>query len=190
MNPHQATQHLVASIVAVKFDLARIYTHWSVRGPKLEASTAVTAMAQEEAGHARVLAGLLEPAAPGHVVESLRAPIVSWPQMVGTAGPADIGVARLTRVLASCGHQQLRSRMGKMSQEEAFHEAFFRGWSELLKAESGPVERSFEESWARSGAEVQAWLLAIDELAAAGGLAESGQVARECNPAAFLESVP
>ena len=119
MNPHQATQRLVASIVAVKFDLARIYTDWSVRGPKLEASTAVTAMAQEE----------------------------------------------------------------------AFHEAFFRGWSEVLRAESGPVERTFKESWARSGAEVRAWLLAIDELAAAGGLAESGQVVRECNPAAFLEPV-
>lgn len=185
----QAVQSVIASIVEVKLDLARIYTAWSVRGPKLEASTAVTAMAQEEAGHARVLGGMLGTEARGQAVESLRQPIDSWPQMLGVVGPADVAVGRLAAILASCPHQQLRSRAGKMRQEEIFHEAFFLGWSKLLLAEPEAVRRCFETSWSRSASEVEAWLKDVDRFAADARLAEAGQVTGECSPSAFLEAL-
>ena len=179
--PAPRTQ-LIAAMVAVKQQLAGIYTDWCVRGPKLEASTAITAMAQEEQGHARVLSGLLETASTSEALPCLGRPLASWPEMVGSAGPADVALARLTRALATCPDPALQARLRKMADEERFHEAFYQGWFALLETDEPAVARIFWDARIRAEAEVVNWLGNLDALATEAGLAPAGTLRRACAP--------
>src|SRR5919197_5362320 len=56
----QATANVVVALADNKYFLARRLATWGVGAPTLESAVACTAIAQEEAGHARGLYSLLE----------------------------------------------------------------------------------------------------------------------------------
>ena len=56
----RATAHVVVSLADNKYFLAQRLATWGVGAPTLESAVACTAIAQEEAGHARGLYSLLE----------------------------------------------------------------------------------------------------------------------------------
>ena len=56
----RATAHIVVALADNKYFLARRLATWGVGAPTLESAVACTAIAQEEAGHARGLYSLLE----------------------------------------------------------------------------------------------------------------------------------
>lgn len=169
---------LAAAIVGAKSALARVYTGWSVRGPSLEASTAVTAMAQEEAGHARVLKRLAKDAE-GRRPACLEADPDSWPQMIGTAGAVELAMGRIIRALSRSSNEEWRGRTVKMAMEERFHEDFFTGWSASLSRESEGARRAYEEARERADQEVRAWLERLDALAAGAGILAAGELLRD-----------
>ncbi|MEA2252126.1 MAG: hypothetical protein QOI62_732 [Solirubrobacteraceae bacterium] len=175
-----AADLLVAAVAAVKVDLGWLYTDWSVRAPTLESSTAVTAMAQEEVGHARVLGGLVAGDLEGERIACVRDGASTWPALVGTVGPVELALGRLTRALAGCRHDALRSRARKMAEEERFHELFVEGWSDLLGADAPEVSGAFFEAVARSQGQTAAWVASMDALAAEGDVLDAGVLAHDC----------
>jgi 1,2-phenylacetyl-CoA epoxidase catalytic subunit len=177
-----ADERLAAAVVAVKVDLGWMYTDWSVRAPTLESSTAVTAMAQEEVGHARVLGGLVPDGVEGDSIPCLKEPASSWPAFIGVVAPMELALAELTRRLAGCRHDLLRSRARKMAEEERFHELFIEGWSGLLDADSSEVASAFAEGVRRSQRETAAWVERLDALAAEGEVLDAGELVEHCMP--------
>ena len=178
MSPQgKGSPEIAASIVAAKTALARIYTNWSVRGPSLEASTAVTAMAQEEAGHARVLKRLTKDA-DGNPLTCLDRNPESWPQMIGTVGAVEVAMGRIIRALSRSRNEEWRGRAVKMAMEERFHEDFFSGWSASLSRESEGARRVYEEARIEADREVTGWLENLDALAADAGILAEGELLR------------
>jgi ring-1,2-phenylacetyl-CoA epoxidase subunit PaaC len=173
---------LAAAVVAVKEDLGWMYTDWSVRTPTLESSTAVTAMAQEEVGHARVLGGLVPDGVAGEPIPCLRDQAPTWPELIGIVTPVELALAELTRALADCRHDLLRSRTRKMADEERFHELFVEGWSNLLGADTTEVSGAFFAAARRSQPETGAWVERLDALAADGDILDSGTLVDRCVP--------
>jgi hypothetical protein len=177
-----ADQRLAAAVAAVKADLGWMYTDWSVRAPTLESSTAVTAMAQEEVGHARVLGGLVPDDLAGDAIPCLQGTAASWPELIGVVAPVELALAELTRQLAVCRHELLRSRARKMAEEERFHELFVEGWTGLLGADEGEVSAAFAEGVRRSRDETAAWVQRLDALAAEGDVLDAGALVEHCVP--------
>jgi hypothetical protein len=177
-----ADERLAAAVVAVKVDLGWMYTDWSVRAPTLESSTAVTAMAQEEVGHARVLGGIVPDLVQGESIPCLREPASSWPAFIGLVTPVELAMAELTRRLAGCRHDLLRSRARKMADEERFHELFIEGWAGLLDADASEVASAFADGVRRSQRETAAWVERLDALAAEGEVLDAGELVEHCLP--------
>jgi 1,2-phenylacetyl-CoA epoxidase catalytic subunit len=173
---------LIAAVAAVKADLGWTYTDWSVRAPTLESSTAVTAMAQEEVGHARVLNGLVQGEVEGERIACVHEPASSWPELIGIVSPVEFALAGLTRALAGCRHDGLRSRARKMADEERFHELFMEGWSGLLGTDTTDVSSAFREALRRSEPETAAWVERLDALAAEGDVLDPGTLVERCSP--------
>jgi ring-1,2-phenylacetyl-CoA epoxidase subunit PaaA/ring-1,2-phenylacetyl-CoA epoxidase subunit PaaC len=173
---------LIAAIAAVKTDLAWLYTDWSVRAPTLESSTAITAMAQEEVGHARVLGGLVDESVEGERIACLREPVASWPELLGTVAPAELALAELARALGACRHDALRARVRKMADEERFHELFVEGWSALLEDDAPDVTAAFRQALGRAQEQTAAWIERLDADAAAGDVLDAGALAERCLP--------
>jgi 1,2-phenylacetyl-CoA epoxidase catalytic subunit len=180
-----ADQRLAAAVAAVKVDLGWMYTDWSVRAPTLESSTAVTAMAQEEVGHARVLGGLVPDGVEGEGIPCLRQPATSWPELIGIVAPVELALAELTRRLSGCGHELLRSRARKMAEEERFHELFVEGWCGLLGADAREVAAAFADGVRRSQDETAAWVEHLDALSAEGAILDAGALVEHCLPRAL-----
>src|SRR5882672_1453182 len=131
-----AEERLAAAVAAVKDELARVYTVWSLRGPTLEACTALTAMAQEEAGHARALLAVSGDQPPEHRLAFLEHVPDDWPELVGSAGTAEMAV------------------------EESFHEDLFRGWFRILSGDAPAVAERFRDAARAARAEIGDWLKA------------------------------
>lgn len=171
---------LIAAMAAVKNDLAWLYTDWSVRAPTLESSTAITAMAQEEVGHARVLGGLVGEGVEGERIACLGQPVASWPELLGTVAPAELALAEMARALGACRHEALRARVRKMADEERFHELFVEGWSALLEEDAPEVTAAFRQALGRAQEQTAAWIERRDGDAAAGDVLDPGVLAERC----------
>lgn len=133
---------LIAGLLEAKFRLARHYLEWCVRGPVIEACTAISAMAQEEYGQARVLRGLLdnEYTTSGiQLPDLVAAPAETWIDLICLAALFDPAITRILEA-GTDANLALGRRAGKIVQEERFHEVFASQWFVLLGQE--PATRS------------------------------------------------
>ncbi|MBE3566792.1 MAG: phenylacetate-CoA oxygenase subunit PaaI [Thermogemmatispora sp.] len=160
-----AVVRLVATLVAAKRRLARHYLEWCVRGPILEASTAVSAMAQEEYGQARVLAGLLDEeglqtglSLPAAVLQ----PAPCWISLICLAALFDTAVTEALAAAARCS-PSLARRVAKILQEESFHQLFAQQWLQLLGQEAALRPRLLQQV-EQLRAPLLPWVEQLDQL--------------------------
>jgi hypothetical protein len=158
-----ALERIAGELAAVKECLARIFIDWSVRGPTLEASTAMAAMAQEAAGHARVcsrLAGarsLADCCPPA----GLKTVPPTWPELIATVGTAELALGMLLDRLAASDDPAIRRQLAKMAVEERYHRRFFVGWFTELDQDRTPAGELFSSARATGEASALAWLSSL-----------------------------
>jgi ring-1,2-phenylacetyl-CoA epoxidase subunit PaaC len=159
---------LVHSLAENKKLLGRRYSEWAVGGPTLEAAIALSAMAQDELGHARVLYGLLEelrglPATgdtdwtvEGWGLSVVRRPFETWAHLIGAVVFLDAALTTLVEAATTSAFPPLRRRTRKMVEEERYHALYGFHWLERL-ARIAPI-RSVLAEWAgRVFTDTMAW---------------------------------
>ena len=157
-----AARRVGADLAAVKFRLARSYLEWSVGGPTLEASTAMAAMSQEEAGHARSIRRM----GGGAVSDPLPFPVLekspeSWPELIGTLGVAELTLATILDGLSACPDADVRRHVAKMAVEERYHRRFYTGWFTELAGDDSTAGEIFRERRSVTEAQARDWLDAL-----------------------------
>jgi 1,2-phenylacetyl-CoA epoxidase catalytic subunit len=189
---------VVVALADNKFFLAHRLAAWGVGAPALESSVACTAIAQEEAGHARVLYSLLESFPEGHrplplereedrkrkyAMSFLREDTASWVRGIAAFTLVD---RALTTVLEACRESsisELRKRALRILDDEGFHEKYANGRVREL-AES-PAERgALEAEMAALLPEVLCWFgpegeAGLELLVEAGVLAQRNEELRQ-----------
>jgi hypothetical protein len=160
MSPVTARQTVSADLSQLKAGLRQLYVQWCVGGPTLESSSALAAMAQEETGHARILARVAAGATTTVRAAELIAvgEISSWPELIGTVGPLEIALAALLGELKNSGDPEFSRHLPKMAAEERHHAQFFTGWFEELGTEYSEAGSVFVKARETSEARVAAWL--------------------------------
>jgi ring-1,2-phenylacetyl-CoA epoxidase subunit PaaC len=133
---------LVVAVADNKFLLAHRLATWGVGAPTLESSVACTAIAQEEAGHARVLYSLLEsfPVAyrplplereedreRKYAMSFLREQSTSWVQGVAAFALVDRALAILLEACSESSISELRKRALRILGDEGFHQKYANG---------------------------------------------------------------
>ena len=138
----QAAANVVVALADTKYFLAQRLAAWGVGAPTLESAVACTAIAQEEAGHARGLYSLLEDFprdvaplpleresdrerkyAPSYLLE----PTTSFVRGVAALTLADRACAVLLESASESSLDGLRKRAVRILADERFHERFADG---------------------------------------------------------------
>ena len=147
---------MVVAIADNKYFLARRLAEWGVAAPALESAVACTAIAQEEAGHARVLYSLLEdfPRAVAPVpleretdrerkyaLSYLVEPTTSFARGVAALTLADRACTILLEAAATSSFDGLRKRAARVVADEKFHQRYADGRVREL-AHSPALERA------------------------------------------------
>jgi 1,2-phenylacetyl-CoA epoxidase catalytic subunit len=150
---------LVVAIADNKYFLAHRLAGWGVGAPALESAVACTAIAQEEAGHARGLYSLLEdlpaelrpvPLERGddrprkYAVSFLLDGNDSWYRAVAALALMDHALTTLLEACVDSSHAELRKRADRILGDEWFHARFVDGrMRELVgaPAEAEALER-------------------------------------------------
>lgn len=146
--PRRALADFLLALADSKRFLGIRYAEWCDGAPTLEASVAASAMAQDELGHSRALLPLLkdfqdvDPAIPDEAtrdrysaVAYLDQPFATWPTfvaaniLIGGALTIALEAARASRYVP------LRTRAGKILEEERFHWLHGEGWLKRLAAD-------------------------------------------------------
>jgi len=146
--PRRALADFILALADTKRILGIRYAEWCDGAPTLEASVAASAMAQDELGHSRALLPLLkdfpdvDPSIPDEAprekysaVAFLDQPFSTWPTfvaanlLIGGALTIALEAARESRYVP------LRTRAGKILEEERFHWLHGEGWFKRLAAD-------------------------------------------------------
>jgi 1,2-phenylacetyl-CoA epoxidase catalytic subunit len=146
--PRRALADFILALADTKRFLGIRYAEWCDGAPTLEASVAASAMAQDELGHSRALLPLLkdfpevDPAIPDEAprgkysaVAFLDQPFATWHTfvaanlLIGGALTIALEAARASRFVP------LRTRAGKILEEERFHWMHGEGWFKRLTAD-------------------------------------------------------
>lgn len=160
--------------------LAREMTRWMIRAPTLETDIALAALAQDELGHAQVLAALhahefagddsraervgLYDASTHPAALPFAAPTESWPEMVALMCLWDSAIATILEALAESSFDPLCKATAKMSQDEAHHWIFARAAAADLMARDGRVPDALRAACKAMVAKVQRWFVDIADL--------------------------
>jgi 1,2-phenylacetyl-CoA epoxidase catalytic subunit len=149
---------VVVAVADNKFFLAHRLATWGVGAPALESSVACTAIAQEEAGHARVLYSLLESFPEEHrprpleraedrerkyAMSFLREDTTSWVHGIAALTLVDRALTTLLEACRESSISELRKRALRILGDEGFHEKYANGRVRELSespAESGALE--------------------------------------------------
>jgi 1,2-phenylacetyl-CoA epoxidase catalytic subunit len=138
----QATANVVVALADNKYFLAHRLATWGVGAPTLESAVACTAIAQEEAGHARGLYSLLEDfpreVAPlplerhndrerKYALSYLLEPTTSFVRGVAALTLADRACTVLLESAAESSLEGLRKRAGRILADERFHQRYADG---------------------------------------------------------------
>ena len=138
----QATAHVVVAIADNKYFLSHRLATWGVGAPTLESAVACTAIAQEEAGHARGLYSLLDDfprdLAPRplereedrerkYALSYLLEPTTSFVRGVAALTLADRACTVLVEAAADSSLEGLRKRALRILADERFHQRFANG---------------------------------------------------------------
>jgi 1,2-phenylacetyl-CoA epoxidase catalytic subunit len=151
----QATANVVVALADNKYFLARRLAAWGVGAPALESAVACTAIAQEEAGHARGLYSLLEDFPPDvaplpleregdrerkYAFSYLVEPTASFIRGVAALTLADRACAVLVEAATTSSFDGLRKRAVRILADERFHQRYANGRVREL-ADSPVLER-------------------------------------------------
>jgi 1,2-phenylacetyl-CoA epoxidase catalytic subunit len=154
----EATANAVVSLADNKYFLARRLAAWGVGAPALESAVACTAIAQEEAGHARGLYSLLadfpRDVAPlpleresdrerKYALSYLVEPTTSFIRGIAALTVADRACTVLVEAAASSSFDALRKRAIRILADERFHQRYADGRVREL-ADSPALERELE----------------------------------------------
>ena len=138
----QATANVVVALADNKYFLAHRLAAWGVGAPTLESAVACTAIAQEEAGHARGLYSLLEDfprdVAPRpleresdrerkYALSYLLEPTTSFVRGVAALTLADRACTVLLEAAAESSLEGLRKRAARILADERFHQRYADG---------------------------------------------------------------
>ncbi len=138
----RTTAHVVVALADNKYYLAQRLAVWGVGAPTLESAVACTAIAQEEAGHARGLYSLLEDfprdVAPvplerehdrerKYVLSYLLEPTTSFVRGVAALALADRACTVLLDAASASSMDGLRKRAIRILADEAFHRRYADG---------------------------------------------------------------
>ncbi len=151
--PRRALADFILALADTKRFLGIRYAEWCDGAPTLEASVAASAMAQDELGHSRALLPLLkdfpdiDPGIPDEAPRSrysavafLDKPFSTWPTfvaanlLIGGALTIALEAARESRYVP------LRTRAGKILEEERFHWLHGEGWFKQLAGSKESVD--------------------------------------------------
>ena len=151
----QPTANLVVALADNKYFLAHRLATWGVGAPTLESAVACTAIAQEEAGHARVLYSLLEDfprdvaplplerdsdRARKYALSYLLEATTSFVRGVAALTLADRACTVLLEAASTSTHDGLRTRAARILADEKFHQRYANGRVREL-AQSPLLER-------------------------------------------------
>lgn len=140
-----ATRDLILVLADSKRLLGMRYGEWILGSPELEAGIACAAMAQDEWGHARLLYALLRDFDDDvHALEYTREPHeyssmealdtepVDWPGLVALNALADTALSVQCEALRDSAYPPIAQRVGKLLDEERFHDAHGVAWFRRL----------------------------------------------------------
>jgi 1,2-phenylacetyl-CoA epoxidase catalytic subunit len=134
--------NVVVAVADNKFLLARRLAAWGVGAPALESAVACAAIAQEEAGHARVLYSLLESFPEEHrpvalereedrerkyALSFLREDTTSWIHAIAAVTLVDRALATLLEACRESSISELRKRALRILGDEGFHQKYANG---------------------------------------------------------------
>lgn len=134
--------NVVVAVADNKFLLAHRLAAWGVGAPALESSVACTAIAQEEAGHARVLYSLLESFPEEHrplplereedrqrkyAMSFLREDTTSWIHGIAAFALVDRALTTLLEACRESSISELRKRALRILGDEGFHQKYANG---------------------------------------------------------------
>jgi ring-1,2-phenylacetyl-CoA epoxidase subunit PaaA/ring-1,2-phenylacetyl-CoA epoxidase subunit PaaC len=137
-----ALANLVAAVADNKYFLAHRLASWGVGAPALESAVACTAIAQEEAGHARGLYSLLEDFPPDvrpvplereddrprkYAVSFLVERSDSWYRAVAALALMDFAMTTLLEACVGSSVAELRRRADRILGDESFHQRYVEG---------------------------------------------------------------
>jgi 1,2-phenylacetyl-CoA epoxidase catalytic subunit len=137
-----ALANFVVALADNKYFLAHRLASWGVGAPALESAVACTAIAQEEAGHARGLYSLLEHLPSGlrpvplereddrarkYAVSFLLEPSDSWYRAVAALGLMDSAMTTLLEACVGSSIAELRKRADRILGDERFHARYLDG---------------------------------------------------------------
>ncbi len=177
-----ALASLILALRESKQVLAREMTMWMIRAPTLETGIALAALAQDELGHAQMLAAVHAHEFRGGDDErskrvTLDDPLThpaalpfaprteSWPEMVALMCLWDSAVTTILEALAESSFAPLHNTIGKMCDEETHHWIFARGAAADLMARDGQVPKALRDSCKALIPRVQRWFEEVGDLA-------------------------
>jgi 1,2-phenylacetyl-CoA epoxidase catalytic subunit len=166
-----ALANVVVALADNKYFLAHRLAGWGVGAPALESSVACTAIAQEEAGHARVLYSLLEDFPVDlrpvplereddrerkYAVSFLLEGSDSWYRAVAVLALMDLAMTTLLEACVGSSFAELRKRAERILGDEHFHARFVEG--RLREVGASPAEAAaLEEELAALLPETLCW---------------------------------
>jgi ring-1,2-phenylacetyl-CoA epoxidase subunit PaaC len=151
---------LLRSMADDEFVLAERYTEWQVRAPTLESDLAVSNVAQDELGHARLWYDLLEDvgaseadliweADPGDFRHSTFVELPfqegAWSDAILRGYLFDVYEDLHLRALEDSASPRIRDRVGKVRAEEEYHLEHAQNWLERPCDDSDGRERVHEQ---------------------------------------------
>lgn len=164
------TRDLILALADTKRVLGYRYAQWMLGAPELETGIALSSMAQDEWGHARLLYALLKEfgddvdglehgreAAEYRSMEALDTPVAEWPGLVALMVLVDPAVSVQFEALKGSSHDPLRQRMEKMLDEERFHAAHGTAWARRLANGTDASRAALTEALERTMPPVLRW---------------------------------
>lgn len=163
--------NVVVAVADNKFLLAHRLATWGVGAPALESAVACAAIAQEEAGHARVLYSLLESFPEEHrplplereedrerkyAMSFLREQTISWMHAIAVFTLVDRALTTLLDACRESAVSELRKRALRILGDEGFHQRYANGRAREL-AESVTERAALEAEMASLLPEVLCW---------------------------------
>ncbi|MFP4591379.1 MAG: 1,2-phenylacetyl-CoA epoxidase subunit PaaC [Halobacteriales archaeon] len=158
MTDHErvALETLCARLGDDEFVLAERYTEWQVRAPSLESDLALSNIAQDELGHARLWYDVLDDLGHAEVdvlyerdaADFRHATLCELPFAEGDWADAvvrsylyDVAEALRLEALADSTHPKIADRVPKIAAEETYHREHAETWLERLAEDAGGRER-------------------------------------------------
>jgi 1,2-phenylacetyl-CoA epoxidase catalytic subunit len=199
-----ALANLIVAVADNKYFLANRLASWGVGAPALESAVACTAIAQEEAGHARGLYSLLEDFPDElrpvplereddrrrkYAVSFLLERNDSWYRAVAALGLMDFAMTTILEACSGSSVAELRKRADRILADESFHQRYVEGRLRELGA-SLPEALALEDELAALLPETLCWFgppgePGLELLVAASIVAHDNEVLRE----RFLEGM-